>query len=199
MKPKFLKVIAILLLSVIILPACGGKGLEIGFGGRGEFLDNIMGAVKSDKTDFDVDNVTLDFYYGGILEEYGEDDERQIFGVALYWGNRIIASEIDFDTPYEDYRTLEDLYFVKFISAEQWLSGGYGVEATVSKKSFEHNETLTVPAEMFLQDEKNLVLSFIQIYTVTEQPYYYIVNGGYNYLKIKYEFLDEQTVRLSKP
>ena len=191
-----------LILSLCFLSACGkNSALEIGFN-RGSSLPAIMGAAKSDHTDFSIDDVTLDFYYGGHIDEYGEDSNRVSLGVALYFCNetpyKALMSDIINDTSYEDYQELDGLHFVKFISTEDFNSGEYGVDVSrLGKVTFQHCETLTVPSEVFAENDDHFGLAFVQLYRLKDQQDYYI-----NYLsclEIKYEFLDTQNIRLSAP
>lgn len=199
MKSKVLGLIA-LLLVILMLPACSKNSeLEIGFGHQ-TFLEPIMGAAKSDHSDFEIDDVTLDFYFGGHLEEYSEESDRQTIGLALYFSNEESYRAIEFDTPYENYQEMNGLHFVKFISTEEFNSGEYGVEVTWFKgKTFQHYEALTVPAEVFLEGDDHFGLIFVQYYTLKEQSDFYVMSGGKNCLEIKYEFLDSHKIKLSEP
>ena len=189
-------------LSICFLSACGKTGaLEIGFQRSGS-LPSIMGATKSDHTDYAIDDVTLDFYYGGHIDEYGEDSDRLSLGVAIYFCNELpykgLTTDILNDTSYEDYQELDGLYFVKFISTENFNSGEYSVDVSrLGKVIFQHCETLTVPTEVFVKDDDHFGLVFIQLYSLKDQSDYYI--SYLSCLEIRYEFLDAQNVRLSAP
>ena len=190
-----------LILSLCFLSACGKNStLEIGFNRFGS-LPSIIGATKSDHTDYAIDDVTLDFYYGGHIDNYGEDSDRTTLGVALYFCNEAPYKALRLDTnetSYEDYQEMEGLYFVKLISIEDFNEGEYGVNVSrLGKVTFQHCETLTVPEEVFVENDDHFGLAFIQLYRLKDQQDYYI-----NYLsclEIKYEFLDTQNIRLSAP
>ena len=195
---KITFIIVTLMLSLCVLSACDKKGvLEVGFE-QGWRLPSLMGAAKCDHTDFDINDVTLDFYFGGQASEYSPDDERISFGVALYFCNEKAYSAIEFDAAYDDFQKINGMHFIKFISTEDFNSGEYDVESTSwFKVSFQHCETMTVPSDVFLKDDDHFGLAMVEIYCYKSKSGYYISCAGC--LEIKYEFLDAQRVRLSKP
>ena len=186
-----------LILSICCLSSCGGGALEIGFS-RFTHLPQIMEAVKSDRSDFNINDVTLDFYYGGEASEYSDDDDRVSVGVALYFCNQEAYRAIEFDTLYDDYTNVEGLFFAGFISTEDFNSGEYSVDVSrLGKVTFKHHEALTVPADVFIEDDDHFGFAALEIYSYKNQAGYY-----FNFcecLTIKYEFSDSQNVRLSKP
>ena len=194
---KLLWSIIAITLSLCFLSACGNtSALEIGFD-RGGRLPSLMAAAKSDHTDFDINDVTLDFYFGGLAEEYPPDHERISLGVALYFCNEEAYSALELDTPYSDYQSLDSLYFIKIISTEEFNSGKYDVdESSWFKVSFTHCETMTVPSEVFIEGNDHFGLAMLDIYRLKDKTGYYI--GYQSCLEIKYES-DGQNVKLSKP
>lgn len=62
------------MLCLTILTGCPSDpkaALEIGFR-YDRRPGSLIAAVKSQKTEFDIDDVTLDFYYGGEATDYTE-------------------------------------------------------------------------------------------------------------------------------
>ena len=137
---KLLWSIIAITLSLCFLSACGNpSALEIGFD-RGGRLPSLMSAVKSDHTDFEINDVTLDFYFGGLADEYPPDHEHISVGVALYFCNEEAYSALELDTPYSDYQTLDGLYFIKIISTEEFNSDKYEVDVSrFGKATFQHS------------------------------------------------------------
>ena len=196
---KLLWSIIAITLSLCFLSACGNtSALEIRFD-RGGRLPSLMGATKSDHTDFEINDVTLDFYFGGLASEYSPDQERISLGVALYFCNEEAYSALELDTPYTDYQTLDGLYFIKLIDVKEFNSGNYEVDISrFGKANFQHCETMTVPSEVFLDGGDHFGLAMLDIYCLKDQTDYYVAEASC--LEIKYEFLDAQSsVRLSKP
>lgn len=190
-----------LVLSLCFLSACcKGYALEIGFKRLGS-LPSIIGATRSNRNDYAIDDVTLDFYYGGHIDKYREDSDRVSLGVALYFCNEAPYKALKLnisETSYEDYQEMEGLYFVRFISAENFSSGEYDVKVSrFGKVNFQHCETLTVPSEVFAENDDHYGLAFIQLYRLKDQSDYYI--SSLSCLEIRYAFLDAQNVRLSAP
>ena len=59
-----LMLIILLLTSILTLASCGNKGLEDGMFQYGEIMPDFMCGYKSNINQFDINDVTLDFYYG---------------------------------------------------------------------------------------------------------------------------------------
>ena len=195
---KITFIIVTLMLSLCVLSACDKKGvLEVGFE-QGWRLPSLMGAAKCDHTDFDINDVTLDFYFGGLASEYSPDDERISFGVALYFCNEEAYSAIEWDTAYDDIQKIDGMHFIKYISTEDFNSGEYEVYVSrFGKATLQHLEKMTVPSDVFLKDDDHFGLAMLEIYCYKSKSGYYISSAGC--LEIKYEFLNAQRVRLSKP
>lgn len=120
----FLLIVSILIFSV----ACNNNGLKIGFSRSGR-LPSVFCAVKSDKTQFSLDDITLDFYFGGANLSKYEDLDYEPTCVAVYFRNsRYIDGESIQSMNIEDYKAIKDFHFVKEISFEQYNSGEYNVE-----------------------------------------------------------------------
>lgn len=201
MRAKVLSLIILLLSCSLTFSACvKGKGLEIGFEYETN-LDDVMGAVKSEQTSFAVDDVTLDFYFGGSVAEYSPDSGRQTVGLALYFCNEKAYRNLDIGLQkYASYKDIDGMYFVKLISTADFNSGDYNVDVTLLKgKVFQHNEVLTVPKEIFASDDDHFGLAFIEFYTDDNESRngYYI--STVNCLVMKYKFLNDATIELMKP
>lgn len=100
----FLLIVSITVFAV----ACNNNGIKIGFSRSGR-LPNIFCAVKSDKTQFSLDNITLDFYFGGPnLSEY-EDLDYEPTCVAVYFRNsRYTDGESILSMNIEDYKAIKE-------------------------------------------------------------------------------------------
>ena len=101
-------------------------------------LPHIWSAYKSDKRTFDINNVTLDFYYG--VHFYGtEEHERQ----TLY-------DVPSFDL-YFQYKNNEKI-FIKHVE-ENLVSDKYRCGHTEdSKPTYNHYESITIPKETFKEE-----------------------------------------------
>ena len=89
-----LMVVILLLTSTLTLASCGNKGLEAGFyytsiGNDDAPYPMFRCAYKSDKTEFDINDVTLTFYYGGLYSLYLQEERSSISypGYELYFSN----------------------------------------------------------------------------------------------------------------
>lgn len=107
-------------------------------------------AYKSDKTEFDIDNVTLFFYYGGY---YYQGIEYELENIH--------------DFPYfELYFTDDDgvKYFVKRVE-ENFVSEKYRCDIVrddnwyITEVKFNHSESITIPPEVFKKDTGKIYFS----------------------------------------
>lgn len=93
---------------------------------------------------------------------------------------------------------IDNYYFVKEINKEQFVTNVYTV--TVQKnsgKTFNYKETLTVPEEVLNPSNGYFCLKIMEIYYSQKDNGYCVNYSGYS--AVKYEYIDDQTVRLSKP
>ena len=178
--------------------------LEIFNAFHGDALERIATGAKSDKTDFKIDDITLDFCYGGSeIAGYYEHQNRQALGVAVYF-IKPDAFEAFRDSRYglgvQDYKTIEGFHFVKFIETEEYNTEEYRTNFKMFRKikieNFNHKETLTIPSSLIVDsNDKSVAFAVIRICLNKEQGTYgYDCKGS---IILNYEFLDEQTVRLS--
>lgn len=193
--------VAAFVLSVCCLSACGETAsdgtLKIGFNPILDLAPEIMAGVKSDHTDFAIDDVTLDFYYGGNVPSPYSGYNGLTIGVALYFCNEEAYKAVKFNTPYEDYQNIEGFHFVKFIPEEEFNSDEYSVQFhRLRDRTYQHSETLTVPSDVFIEDDDCFCLAFVAFHIIEDEPNQ-VRNFEKECLTIKYEFIDERTVRLS--
>lgn len=203
MRKKFYSLIlaAVMLFGVFGLTACtadiDGKydGFSIGFNYKGGKIDTIMCAARSEKTVFDVNDVTLDFYFGWfepLPVGYIDPDSYGIIRAALYFSNNFMWAGI-----VEDYRNIENKYFIREILFGEFVSETFAVSMTKkSGKNFSHKESLTIPKELFGEKIGLVYFGIVELsFSESSNTYYGGVRG---YVQIWYEYIDDNTVRLSK-
>lgn len=135
---------------------------------------------KSDKTVFDIDDVTLDFYYGVHLL-HPEEREEEMFNIPsfdLYFSNeenhRILIRHVEEDFVSEKYRC----YYVKDENGK-----------ITSKHHYNHFETHTVPKELFTQESS---FFYFSVYRTNSAPPDMCITSALIYYK-----LDGEKVTLS--
>ena len=143
-KKCLLKTVALFLIfsTLIICTACKNTDSEDG-PHSGYLLPTNICAIKGDKIVFDIDDVTLDFYYG---VHYSSD---------AYKGIMLLEQQSfpTFDVLFKDEKGKE--YIVKHVE-ENFVSEKYRVQEiydenyNVIDTVFNHSETLTVPKEVFI-------------------------------------------------
>lgn len=154
---SILRVLLILLTLLLLVTGCeqpaqnpdgdassDDAGLEVGFKSTagGCEMPNFEIAYRSPKAKFDIDDVTLEFFFGGYypsnLEGYLERESIPSFEVCFMdeRGKKIVVQLVDENLIAEKYRcTLVYDENRKFV-----------------EKTFNHSETLTVPKEIFLKE-----------------------------------------------
>ena len=114
-------------------------GLEDGFqSSNGDESPRYLCAYRSDKTEFDIDDVTLAFYYGGY---YYNGAEYELENLS--------------DFPYFDLYFSDDggeRYFVKrveenFVSEKYNINFTYDENRSVIKRTFNHSEVIRINAK----------------------------------------------------
>lgn len=142
---KIIKIVArvmlvvLLISSALTLSSCGNKGIEAGFEGAGKDMAPLFAcAYRSDKSKFEIDDVTLTFYYGGAFETNVERDRIERFSYPtfeIYFVNdeetHILVKRVEENLVSEKYRT--------------WIGRG-------SKRFFNHSEEFTIPKELFTKE-----------------------------------------------
>ena len=132
--------------------------IEGGFSGSSAAMSNlIFCAYKSDTNIFDIDNVTLDFYFGYAFYNRGVDYFLQTESYPTF--------KLGFDTENHD------IIFVEEIN-ENLVSEKYGCNLIFSEDNhriigieYNHSETLTIPKELFTQESG---IIYFQIYAANQ-------------------------------
>lgn len=110
-------------------------------------------AYKSEVSEFDIDNVTLYFFFGGIFSESIEHELEcgsNIPKIRLYFRNTAIGEFTP--SPFSE----ENLYFIKEIE-ENYVSEKYRWKG--SNYTLEDGVKLTIPSELFIGESGRI--SFI--------------------------------------
>ena len=207
---KLVSIICLSLLLCLVLSSCTEKsGINIGFDGiRIGRQPDVYFGVKSDKTEFDINDVTLEFSYGngssseagGYIGNYVEGDdmfeECPITCIAVYFFNSKYSDTV-FDIHFDDHKNIEGLYFVKEISLADY-NENYDVENNIFGTEYEHSEVLTIPNEAMEKTTGYVCFGVFEVaYVPSEDRYCF--GGHCGYQALEYEKLDDNTVRISKP
>ena len=132
--------LVVMIVGVLTLVSCKGDGLEAGFKisirGSGE-VNPFSLAYKSDISQFDINNVTLTFYYGGAYEDDIEYMREHTFNYPYF--------ELYF---YND----EQTHILARRVEENLVSEKYGWTCRGSRRVFNHSEELTIPKELFTKE-----------------------------------------------
>ena len=138
--------------------------LESGFvlpgAGCGAPLPQFFCAYKSETNEFDIDNVTLEFYYGGLFSKDINHEHENASNCP------------EFDIYFTDADGTK--YFVKHVE-ENFVSEKYRCELTADENNcitsitFNYSETITVPKELFDRQYGEI---YFQIYSTNINDIY---------------------------
>ena len=192
-KYKVLAVILTLVLLTIGTSAC--------------LIEPVMiGVYLKDNTAFDVDNVSLEFAYG----VYGSATNpapwsaeyrsyTKLVGYALYFCDgqyyNHYRNEAEFPGPYDDYHNIDNQYFVKEFSYNEFNSDQYEITFFLGAHRFNHREILNVPREIFARESGSFVCYIAEISYSPDNNNYCAITLAHEV--IQYEYSDQQTVILS--
>lgn len=181
--------------TVLAFSGCGGKGLKLGFRNRGHIPD-LPCAVRSSKTKFDIDDVTLNFYFS-VRGGFELSDKNYTFVyISLYFCDSKFNGYPGYMEIIEDYRDLEGHYFIREIPAEEYVEEDYDITiGRLLDDKFKHCETQTVPKEVMPKEKGSFCFRVVIVNYSHKDEGYCLTSGGY--IEIDYEYIDERTVRLS--
>ena len=203
---KFTAAICLILAFCLLLSACGKKaGIRMGFDYKMGLLPSVFFGIESEKTEFDLDAVTLDFSYGNAsfadMDAYIGGDNWETYPViciGVYFFNaKYQDSVIAFgDGRFADYKNIEGLHFMKEITLEDY-NENYRVKNKLFGCKYAHTETMTIPREVFELNRGYACIGVYEIAYVPSEDRYRIAYGSFEALK--YEKLEDGKVKLSKP
>ena len=167
--------ILILLTTSLVFAGCEkDKGLYVGFKGvGGDPAPSDFSAYRSDVSEFDINDVTLEFFYGGIFcedIEYERSQGKNIGKVKLYFRNPALG-EFSVINSFSD----ENLYFIKE-SEDDYVSEAHRWKGTSYKKG--EGEIITIPKELFVVEKGKL---YFYVFGKDKNHLYY-PNNEYEYI-----------------
>lgn len=175
------------------------EGISFGFQYENR-QGSLITAIKSDKKIFDIDDVTLDFYYGGRADFYARCNS-----VALYF----ISGRDNWYTEglFEDYKNIDGCFFIKEMTINEYESGPFDIEQRWGPKQekeeynlyFHFVDTWTIPKEMF-EEQTGMVGFFIAHIFLNEEDngkYKLVVSGPASGRGLYYSKTEDGYVELS--
>lgn len=168
-----IKVIAIILAIVFIILMITGctqfkknsefwnqykDGFATRYGNQNGIGEPLIAAVGGRQEEYDLDNVTLDFIYGG----------ESIWDVAVYVSPEY--SDLSFvNELYDDYKNIPGLYFINEKTQSEFTCGPFDIEVSWARGLYYHFvDTWTVPKEVFNKEAGRIafwLLSFKEVKT----------------------------------
>lgn len=158
MKRKAIAVISAMILIILMITGCTQfkKNTEFwdqykdGFAtryGKKPISESLIAAVGGRQKEYDLDNVTLDFIYGG----------ESIYDVAVYVSPEY--KDVSFvNELYDDYKNIPELYFINEKTQTEFTCGPFDIEVSWTYGLYYHFvDTWTVPKEVFNKEAGRIV------------------------------------------
>lgn len=203
-------IVSVLLLTLIIFSSCSNpNSINIGHNGINlGRLPNVAIGIRSNKTEFNVNDVTLDFSFGNESGATGciylDDEECPIICVAMYFYNAkymdarnefVDGSRYPEIAYFKDYKEIEGWHFVKSITANDYNEKCKVQFNYWGHTKYDHTETLTIPKEVFELTTGYVCFGIYEIAYIESKDSYMIYNGSHQGLK--YENLEGGIVKIS--
>ena len=212
---KVLSIISILLVILILFSSCASPyAINIGHDALHGLLPKVAIGIRSDKSEFDKDDVTLDFSFGDVNDDIidyiqigGISAEKcPIVCVGVYFYNAkymdatfeyVEDSYASQNILFEDYKEIEGWHFVKEITPEDYEEN-YKVQSNYwGHTKYDHTETLTIPKETF-ELTTGYVCFGVHLIAYIPSENSYIVTVDYGDRRgVKYEKLENGKVKIS--
>jgi hypothetical protein len=156
---KWYKMLLLMLIVSLSCTSCSDIGIEGGFKtyslGRSECEYNPFHCTyKAEKTEFDIDDVSIILYYGGEFYDYQFESDYQEYGLRIPSFDIYAAGDWD-----RKNQKFDNEHLIKHVE-EPFISEKYDCE--IIRKQFpfwhtteiiyNHCETITIPRELFIEN-----------------------------------------------
>jgi hypothetical protein len=221
MQTQLVTILLLILLSTTLFYGCNNDTIisssffeataeDANRNGRGSLICDVI----INKTEFQKEDVYLDYYFGyfedevevyypqGIFADYTNRISETTFSyvsISLYFAKSLIGENIY--NLIDDYTAIEDAFFIKEVSYADFFTEEY--ITTVSslvvlfrhKISYAHNEIINIDPLLFSEDNGSFYLQICSVALEKESGLYSIGWGAY--IQIHYTKIDENTIQLS--
>lgn len=208
MKKKVMSIISILIIITVCFCCMQGcfmwksctdlnseseEGIYAGFR-FGKNVGRFFNAVKSEKDQFHIDDVTLDFYIGST-DFVSKNDYDIIIPCLITYRH---MGEFFSNLGECDYKELEGVYIIDEKTHENFNQGPYDIELKWAYDYFFHfKNTWTIPKEAFKEDNGSFWYIVLVAEKVNSQSEKYKLYGEGTSIIIEYTKIDENTISLS--
>ena len=204
--------VAVIILLTIVFPLAGcseKESFSMGFG-HSAFSIVLKLGVRSDTDVFNIDDVTLDFYYGIFdADRYKNGENPRIYYTSTDWENEKIifslyACEYEHNgsilssNEFDDYKQIDNQYLLKEIPEEEAFSEEYSYRMSTCRGVIynHHGENLKLPKELFTKDYGMLQLLLVSFQEPMTEDDCYLKTKVMTHA-LHYEKIDEDTVKIS--
>lgn len=164
----------------------------------------ILGA-EAETNVFSKDDVSFKLYYGFFDKNDDEDSHNYSYTLeetdsvifAMYICERQYMFDISNNQEYEDYKNIENHYFVKQLSDEEAFSDEYGYSMDfINGVSYSHSETINIPEQFFLNDSSSFMIQWVSFIEPKEEDGVYL-STNVGYLRLHYDIMADGQVKIT--
>ena len=171
---KSVGVILILLTLLSTLTGCLDIGYASGDYSIGfEFAKMLNAKVRSEKSAFSNDDVTLDLYIGVYdkNETYHlVDDLPETYVLTIYVSNfNVMPFTFHEDVYIRDFTDVDNAVFIREISYKEAFSEEYGYTVSMGKIQYNHSERITIPKELFSPEYDAVYIHIVELYCYKDE------------------------------
>jgi len=180
------------------------NGLSVGFNyEHPKTLPSVIGAFRSSKVQFNVNEVTVDFYYGWQTNppKAVEHEEFYMASVAFYVYNPLVGMGTIQDEVWHSGE--REKFFIIEVPMSEFVLEEYKVTITKREgKQFKNKTSFTIPQELFqspeiiLGETMEIWLGYIIIWHSYDDgiSHYEEITVNRHRVEMRFEFIDEKTV-----
>jgi len=212
------KIIVTAILFIVAFGAGGMLGcgsnyaIERGFDyfGRSQNEGGFRTAVRSQRREFDINDVTLEFFFGWrhTLATEVPHERFVITSVALFFASNHVNAEL---SHVDEYKDIDGITLIRVIPREEAFSGEYFIQRQRRRRPwdfwldhggsdriiFSHSEMITIPSEFFERERGNVRFSMWTIDFDLEQEEYLPLHIGHSGVLMHYERIEGNKIRIS--
>ena len=212
---KLIALVLVIVTLVLTLTGCFWRGNntseEYCWGDYGlgfPHYQDLNAMVTSDRLEFDINNVTLDFSYcfycldDETIEEvqsdfyYGTGEKYWEASYAIYLSNDSYLLFEEEDTRIIDYENKVNARLIKYIDLEDLFNTNYGYTTPIGRQiEYNHTEKLTIPAEYFDPSQGIVCIHVIRFSHFTENDTLHRYPESTRII-IEFDLFDDNTVVL---
>ena len=157
---------------------------------------SIMLGARSDTDTFSKDDVRFELYYGLYNADHFDQErldhwakgESDVTFFAMYICDESEAPATANGLRFSDYKTIENHYFVKEISAAEGYTSEYGFTVHWAKGiTYRHHETIVIPSDVFTKEKGTFLIKITPFHVEESEPRFCVSSDSSHWIEFGYE------------